>query len=702
MNVYTKTIVAFAAVILAALGLPLQAQQHVCGTDQLMEKRLQQYPELREHQEQAELQYQSYVENISTNRRAGGVQTIPVVVHIIQTSAVETVSDADVYSQIDVLNEDFRKIAGTAGDGGGVDTQYEFCLASIDPSGCPTDGINRLINPGLAFHNQDDEALLKGLIQWDPSMYLNIWVPRTIETSNSAGSVIGYATFPTWITFQPQLDGIVVHSGFFGRNSNPTYIGRTTTHEVGHWLGLFHTFQSACTGNTAGSCANAGDRVCDTPQAMEPNFGCPNINSCTDSPVDDPDQIENYMDYANGNCQNMFTQGQVDRMDFFTGAYRSNTPSASNQSETGCDGTVSPGCVPTAEFSSDLVNACVGQQVTFSDLSSGPAESWFWEFQGGTPATDTTPTPTVTYSQPGIYNVKLTVTNGLGTDDEFKISYVNVTEASLPPLAEDFESIFFLPQGWYVENLGGTQNWERTNAAAASGNWSMVVENWQANNAGNFFTMNTNVFDLSGLGIAQLSWDYSYKRYNAFQLDTFSVRVSSDCGSTWNTIWEEGGIFLPTVPGNSIASAWVPSDSSHWRTVTVDIDSFAGEPDIRFQFKVKSGNGSNLYLDNINMSALVASPESAVPNWAITVRPNPFRDEPIVDYKLAKSGTVKFSLMDINGRVLYRHDTGRLAPGKYTLPANAELYNSLSDGVYFLKAESEFGQVTKKLIKMAQ
>ena len=340
--------------------------------------------------------------------------------------------------------------------------------------------------------------------------------------------------------------------------------------------------------------------------------------------------------------------------------------------------------------------------MTFSDLSSGPADSWLWEFQGGTPATDTIATPTVTYASPGIYNVKLTATNTLGVDDEIKFGYINVTEANLPPLAEDFESILFLPQGWYTENLGGTQNWERTNAAAAGGSWSMVVENWQANNAGNFFNMNTSVYDISGFGIANLSWDYSYKRYNAFQLDTFTVRVSTDCGSTWNTVWEEGGVFLPTVGGNSIANPWVPTDSSHWRNVTVGIDSFAGEPDVRFQFRVKSGNGSNLYLDNINLSALVASPESADLNWSVDVRPNPFREEPIIDYELAKPGSIKFLLTDINGRILYRYETGRQAPGKYSLPSEPFLYGKLADGVYFLKAESEFGQVTKKLIKMAQ
>lgn len=699
MNINTKSIIAVAALLLAGFGL--KAQDHVCGTDHLIEKVMQENPNLRVEQERAELQYQDYVENIAVNRRRGGIQTIPVVVHVIQTSAVVTVTDAEIQSQIDVLNEDFRKMAGSNGDGNGVDTQYEFCMASIDPSGCPTDGINRLINPGLAYHDQDDEALLKGLIQWDPHNYLNIWVPRTIETSNNNGAVIGYATLPSWIVGTPWRDGVVVHSEFFGRNSNATYLGRTATHEVGHWLGLFHTFQGACTGNTAASCAAAGDRVCDTPQAALPNFGCPTPNSCPDSPTDDPDQIENYMDYSNGNCQDMFTQGQTDRMDFFTATYRSNIVSASNQTATGCDGTVSPGCVPSADFAADVVNVCVGQPVTFSDLSSGPADSWLWEFQGGTPATDTSATPTVTYAAPGIYNVKLTATNSLGVDDEQKFGYISVTDPSLPPLAEDFESILFLPQGWYTENLGGNLNWERTSAAAAGGSWSMVIENWQANNAGNFFSLNTNVYDLSGFGIANLSWDYSYKRYNAFQLDTFSVRVSTDCGSTWNTVWEEGGIYLPTVGGNSIANPWVPTDSADWRNITVGIDSFTGEPDVRFQFRVKSGNGSNLYLDNINLSALVASPESAELNWSIDVRPNPFSEAPIVDFELAKSGSINFALTDINGRVLLRHETGRLAPGKYSMPSS-EVYRNLADGVYFLKAESEFGQVTKKLIKMGQ
>lgn len=677
-----------------------QSTRYVCGSDELHEQSLQN-PQVAAAEEAVEIQYREYIRNLPNNPGARATKTIPVVVHVVQTSAIDQLSDAEIQSQIDVLNEDFRKITGTNGDGAGVDTEYEFCLASIDPTGCPTTGINRIVNAAQAFHDRTDPLSLKSLIQWDPNMYLNIWVPRTIEGDNGLGAVIGYATFPSGLLLQSNLDGIVVHSEFFGRNSNNQYLGRTTTHEVGHWVGLYHTFQDGCDGNTAATCAGDGDRVCDTPQAFEANFGCPTINSCTDSPVDDFDQIANYMDYSNGTCQDMFTQGQKDRMDALMNAWRSNLWSASNLSATGCDGTVSPGCAPTAAFASDIQKGCVGQTITFSDLSSGPATSWDWTFPGGSPGTATTQIPSVTYSAPGFYAVTLEVTNSLGTDTETITNYIEITESDTGDVDESFEGILFYPQGWFTQETSGTPTWELTSTASSDGTNSMVVENYQASNAGAFASLNSNVFDMSNVMAGDLSFDYAYKRYNGFQIDTFFVRVSDDCGTTWNTVWSEAGVYLPTVAGNSIASGWEPSDSSHWKTISVNIDTIImNQPDVRFQFRVVSANGQNLYLDNIRVTTtLVGGAESVERNWAVSVSPNPFQNELNISYELVRPSTVQFVLTDISGKVLVNQSMGKQAPGNYNLTDQSQ-YADLPGGVYFLRIESEFGSVTKKLVKM--
>lgn len=704
----TRILSQICLVLVFALGvgtssLMAQTPHKVCGTDELHAANMED-PALKSAHEASERDYVSYMENFDENgqRTAGVVKTIPVVVHIVQSSAIETVTDAEVMSQLEVLNEDFRRMVGTPGEGNGVDTEYEFCLASIDPSGCPTTGINRLINPGLAYHQQSDAYQFKGLIQWNPYRYLNIWVPRTIETMSGVGQVIGYATFPTQLNSQPNLDGVVIHSEYFGRNASPIYGGRTATHELGHWLGLYHTFQGACSGATASNCNAGGDGVCDTPQAFEPNFGCPSINSCTDSPVDDPDQIENYMDYSNGTCQDMYTQGQKTRIDYFVSTFRSNLVSAANMTATGCDGTVSPGCAPTAEFSADVINACVGQTITFSDLSSGPASGWNWTFNGGSPSTSTAANPTVTYNAPGIYSVSLVASNALGNDTESKPGFIKVSAPGLPPLTEGFESVTTVPADWYRDELIGTSPWTIVNGVGYTGNKAMMVNNYAQGNAGAFANLTTSVVDLTSAPGAQLDFWYAYKRYNGFQIDTFQVRVSSNCGASWNTVWQEGGLYLPTVAGNAIVSQWQPTAQSQWRNIVVDLDSFAGEPDFRIQFKVISADGQALYLDDVNLTGLVATADPNALDWSINVLPNPVSDRFRVDFELPIYSEVRFTLLDLQGRTIFSELSEELAPGQHAIPFEGAAIESLASGTYFLRAESQAGVSTRKIVRMGE
>lgn len=251
----------------------------------------------------------NYTKNSSIQDRfSDGIVRVPVVVHVIHNNGPENISMGQIESQIRIFNEDFRKIAGTNGDGAGVDTHYEFFLAQKDELGNCTDGVVR-IQSNLTVHSQADEVSLKALSQWNPTKYFNIWVVNSI-----AGGVLGYARLPTGLATDPHLDGIVVGDEFFGdegtSGSGQYGFGRTATHEAGHWLGLLHPFQGGCGGN----CATTGDFCCDTPPVDNPNFGCATGHvSCGDV-----DQVENYMDYSDDLCMNMFTADQTTRMDGFT------------------------------------------------------------------------------------------------------------------------------------------------------------------------------------------------------------------------------------------------------------------------------------------------------------------------------------------------------------------------------------------------
>lgn len=255
------------------------------------------------------------------NYRAS-VISIPVVVHVIHNGDAygtgENIRDEQVLSQIQVMNEDFRRMAGSPGFGPGVDVEIEFCLAQTDPSGNFTTGIDR-VNLNLAsFDRTAVEGNLKPNTIWDPTQYLNMW---TCRFSGDLNGVLGYAQFPsnsglTGLAANggaATTDGVIMAYNAFGSSAiypagsylAPYDRGRTTTHEVGHWLGLRHIWGD-------GGCT-VDDFCADTPVAGAANFGCPTgTDSCPTNPG--LDQIQNYMDYTDDTCMDRFTQNQKERI----------------------------------------------------------------------------------------------------------------------------------------------------------------------------------------------------------------------------------------------------------------------------------------------------------------------------------------------------------------------------------------------------
>jgi len=252
--------------------------------------------------------------------------TIPVVVHIFETTQGST--HTNVPAAIAALN---RAFDGSAG----VDTRIQFCLAQRAPDGGITSGVNRIKSGYKNFDMDMEDAKLKSNLQWDPRHYLNIWVVDEIYSEISASytgrggwdrtKAGGYATLPGGtIGLGATADGIVVQGLGAG----------LLAHEIGHYLGLFHTFEGGCAN---GDCTVNGDMVCDTPPDNYSLGGC-GQNSCkTDTlsnysngffPMDVPDMTSNFMDYSS--CGSEFTAGQVDRMHFHLDNYRSQLDVAVN------------------------------------------------------------------------------------------------------------------------------------------------------------------------------------------------------------------------------------------------------------------------------------------------------------------------------------------------------------------------------------
>jgi hypothetical protein len=234
---------------------------------------------------------------------------INVVVHVVYKDATENISDDQVASQIAALNRDYRKANADVAKVPGVweglvaDAQIEFALATVDPQGATTGGITRTQTTRDSF---DDDNAVKaaasgGADAWPADRYLNLWA------CSLGGGLLGYAQFPGG---PPETDGVVILNTAFGTNGTataPFNLGRTATHEVGHWLNLHHIWGDKldCTGN---------DLVKDTPQAGAPNYGKPAFphESCTNGP--NGDMFMNYMDYVDDDSMFMFTKGQVTRI----------------------------------------------------------------------------------------------------------------------------------------------------------------------------------------------------------------------------------------------------------------------------------------------------------------------------------------------------------------------------------------------------
>ncbi|NJP82835.1 zinc metalloprotease, partial [Streptomyces sp. AA8] len=246
--------------------------------------------------------------------------------HVLFNTAAQNISDAQITSQIDVLNQDFRAQNPDVAKVPPVwkplvaDARIQFHLATEDPEGQPTDGITRTQTQTTRFNIRTDDAKSAstgGHDAWPADKYLNIWVCPRIFNPADGDEILGYAQFPGGA---PETDGVVIGHRFFGTNgtsSAPFNLGRTTTHEVGHWLNLRHIW-----GDDGEGCSGS-DFVADTPNAGGPNFGTPTFPSLTCSNGPDGDMFVNYMDYTDDKGMFMFTKGQAARMDAALDSFRS-------------------------------------------------------------------------------------------------------------------------------------------------------------------------------------------------------------------------------------------------------------------------------------------------------------------------------------------------------------------------------------------
>ncbi len=286
--------------------------------------RCHQHPNYAKHRHQFEEKLQKRIalkKAMKTAETEEEVYRIPVVVHVVHNGGASNISDEQILSQIQILNEDFNRQNADTTDTPAIfkdvatSVNIEFCLASRDPEGNVTNGITRSYSANLPYssYSSSDNYALKAIDYWPSDQYLNIWVT---EISNS---VLGWAQFPddsglpgigSGFDDDAITDGVVLDHGAFGNIGTAltrykSYNrGRTSTHEIGHWLGLIHIWgdDDSCFGT---------DYCEDTPSQREATNSCPKT---TKSSCGSVDMTQNFMDYTFDACMNLFTQDQKDRM----------------------------------------------------------------------------------------------------------------------------------------------------------------------------------------------------------------------------------------------------------------------------------------------------------------------------------------------------------------------------------------------------
>jgi PKD repeat protein len=623
-----------------------------CSTNEVEAERRNQFPEL-ETQEDFENWIQEKITENADSRIIGGVYQIPVVFQVIHNGesvgSGSNVSYAAALSQLDVLNEDFRRIVGTRGfntNPVGADTEIEFCMAKRRPDGSAfpnnEDGVNRISRTSAGFtappfsttyinstiktytYNNGNPTATRG---WHPRTYMNIWV------LNISGGTLGYAQFPQSAlggmgcgSQSLATDGVVFTYTSIGKSSvtgfsAPYNEGRTATHEIGHWLGLRHIWGD-------GGCT-VDDFCNDTPVAGYANYGCPNNeNSCTGQPGND--MIENYMDYTDDLCMNIFTQDQKTRMRTVLessplrlslinsdACTPPNLNDASivdifNPKGDNCPGSIVPSVQIKNRGGSNLTLANIAYR-----LNNGPVTNFTFSgniIPGGT-ATIALPAFTSFLGNHRL-TVYSTLPNGIAdpfpSNDTTIIDFV-VSNGIDAPYTQNFENDVFPPNiKWVVGNSNSDcYAWLGASATSIVGvnNNNTAQFPGFGNTSGGTESLQTPIFVLPcNASFANIQFDVAYRRRNntASNYDRLYIEITENCGTTWNAvpIYDKTGTALQVITSTT-NSYYTPIASNDWRTETIDLLSFVGanSKNVKFRFRAVAANGNNIYLDNFKFNA---------------------------------------------------------------------------------------------------
>ncbi len=361
-----------------------------------------------------------------------------------------------------------------------------------------------------------------------------------------------------------------------------------------------------------------------------------------------------------------------------------------------------------AVFDASPVIGCAGVPVQFTDQSvieqGHPITSWSWTFAGGTPATSTAQNPVVTYNTNGTYNVTEVITTGAGKDTLERYGYIQVLAPSHSlPLSQNFQFATFPPTHWTQNNPKNyVFEWELRTDVGGYGNSTqcMYFDNCSQNvkEIGDRVQMLTPSYDFSANTRPKLWFDVAYAPYNTVYSDTLAIYYSLDCGKTFTQVYIKGGMTLCTTGKSVQAGANVKGGcffplKTNWRTDTIDLSALSGKSSVIFSFEDRSGKGSNLYIDNINLTDAPNAVDNITVDNSLVVYPNPSNGNFEIKFDAQSENTYDISIFNMLGQQV-AHTNLQNIGGEYEYPVNL---SNFGKGIYTVVVKSNTQQTVKKV-----
>ncbi|MCC6699902.1 MAG: T9SS type A sorting domain-containing protein [Fluviicola sp.] len=627
------------------------------------------------------------------NAKSTEIKVFPIVFHVLHEFGSENIADAQIQDALLWLNKDFQAmnpdivdvippfdtIIGT--------TNFEFRLATIDPQGNPTNGIDRIFTS--LTNNANDASKIN---TWDPAKYINVWVVKSIEEDGISGFTDN--PFNSDSLCNP---GIVMINDYVGTiGTGFSAVKHFLSHEMGHYFGLFHLTENVGVPQGNNDCAYS-DGIFDTPHQTSLYACFQGFNTCNDSlyleslnywGYDAPDNEENFL--AVNYCSRMFTKQQSVLMRSVAESPlygRDQLWTEANLIATGTLDSTTFLPIASAEFLPQLRTVCVNDSVRLLPEMSNNTAQYSWVFPGGSPSSSNLVSPKVAYANPGFYDISLTVTTPTGTDN-FTFQNAVYVAGNWPdfvgPTLQDFDT---LPIWWIPQSSLDNFNYFEllsTNGTNNSGCYRLhnpLVEELGCPTIDQLTSKKdyliSPAFDLTNTSNVSVSFDYAFgtdETTSGSIAEKLIVYTSRDCGKTWMQRKQVTDTALVTAFA-TVGSDFEPT-ANQWKTATFNYTTNALDSKTRFRFEFQASNHSNhLYLDNFRIDGVLSLTDLESAN--VVIAPNPIQSGEVLHVQTSnESASIQFDLFDLSGKLVHSvvQTANNTTSWNIPIPVKAGLY----------------------------